>query len=98
MPENTTIPADERTFNSMVQSHWNVLMRTAMQITRNEQSSEDIVQEAFLRLWQNRNKLVPYNMGGWLHTVTTHLAYKHIKKEKRSSMYVKLNITRQDWH
>jgi len=98
MFENEVYAADETAFNCMVRSHSDTLMRTAMNITRQQQSAEDIVQEAFLRLWQNRNKIVPYNMGGWLHTVTVHLAYKHIKKEKRNSIYAKLNNIQTDWH
>lgn len=89
---------DEAAFNNMVQAYSATLMHTAMHITRHRQSAEDIVQEAFLRLWQNRSKVVPYNMGGWLHTVTTHLAYKHIKKLKRNSTYIKLTLTQQNWH
>jgi|GEM_PF-479403 len=99
MLKNDASLADEKAFNSIVQSYSDTLMRTAMHITRHQQSAEDIVQEAFLRLWQHRNKVVPYNMGGWLHTVTTHLAYKHIKREKRNRIYVKRNNnTGQDWH
>ena len=98
MVENEAFTAEETSFNRIVQSHSDALMRTAMQITRHQQSAEDIVQEAFLRLWQNRNKIIPYNMGGWLHTVTTHLAYKHIKREKRISIYAKRNRIPQSWH
>jgi RNA polymerase sigma-70 factor (family 1) len=98
MLENDVSAADEKAFNRIVQSHSDTLMRTAMHLTRHQQSAEDIVQEVFLRLWQHRNKIVPYNTGGWLHTVTTHLAYKHIKKSRRNSIYAKLNNTQQDWH
>lgn len=88
----------ETAFKSIVQSHSDTLMRTAMHITRHQQSAEDIVQEAFLRLWKDRNKIISYNMGGWLYTVTTHLAYKHIKKTKRNSIYATLNNAKQHWH
>jgi len=98
MLQNEVSAADETAFNSIVQSHSDALMRTAMHITGHQQSAEDIVQEAFLRLWQHRNKIIPYNTGGWLYTVTTHLAYKHVKKTKRNSIYAKLNETRQNWH
>jgi RNA polymerase sigma factor (sigma-70 family) len=98
MLQNEACMADEIAFNSIVRSHSDTLMRTALHITRHQQSAEDIVQEAFLRLWQNRDKIIFYNMGGWLHTVTTHLAYKHLEKIKRNSVYVKLNITQQYWH
>jgi RNA polymerase sigma-70 factor (family 1) len=98
MSAHETWGADEAAFNNIVQSHYDTLMRTAIRITRHQQSAEDIVQETFLRLWQNRNKILPCNMGGWLYTVTTHLAYQHIKKTKRNSIYVKLSAAQQDWH
>lgn len=98
MVEREISAVDEAAFNCMVQSHYDTLLRTAIRITKHQQSAEDIVQEAFLRLWKHRNKVMPYNMGGWLYTVTIHLAYKHIKNTKRDSIYIKLNTTGQDWH
>jgi len=98
MSENKAFAADEAAFNGVVQSHYDTLMRTALQITRHQQSAEDIVQEAFLRLWQHRHKIIAYNTGGWLYTVTTHLAYKHLKKAKRNITYARLDETVKSWH
>ena len=59
MSRNEAFAADETAFNNMVQSHSEALMRTAMRITGHQQSAEDIVQEAFLRLWINRDRIIP---------------------------------------
>jgi RNA polymerase sigma factor (sigma-70 family) len=50
---------------------------TAWQITRNKQVAEDIVQEAFLALWQQRAKIIPENPVGWLIKVVTNLSFRY---------------------
>lgn len=99
MVDNELPLTDETEFNRIVQTHYGVLLSTALQITKHRQSAEDIVQEAFLRLWKNRIRIIPYNIGGWLHRVTIHLAYKHVQREtRRNSIYAKLNKARPGWH
>lgn len=68
-------------FNSIMRSHSPVLFATVIQLTRDKQTTEDIVQETFLRLWEKRMTLKNDNIGGWLYRVALHLAYKHLKKE-----------------
>ena len=53
------------------------LQYTAWQITRNKQAAEDIVQEAFLALWQQRAKIIPENPVGWLIKVVTNLSVRY---------------------
>lgn len=67
-------------FTGIVQSHSSPLFFVAYRITRDRQVAEDIVQEAFLRLWQQRVKIIPGNPGGWLYTVVNHLGYKYVKR------------------
>lgn len=55
------------------------LQYTAWQITRNKQVAEDIVQEAFLALWQQRAKIIPENPVGWLIRVVTNLSVRYIR-------------------
>jgi RNA polymerase sigma factor (sigma-70 family) len=60
--------------------NWTVhLQYTAWQITRNKQVAEDIVQEAFLALWQQRAKIIPENPVGWLIKVITNLSARYIR-------------------
>ncbi|MGN7722691.1 RNA polymerase sigma factor [Chitinophaga sp. 22620] len=77
------LPANESTFSEVVHAHSASLFLVAMRITKSRPAAEDIVQEAFLRLWQKREEVVPQNLGGWLYKVVSHLAYKHLKKESR---------------
>jgi len=73
----------ESTFTGIVHTYSSRLFPIAFRITGNRQEAEDIVQEAFLKLWQRRAEIIPDNLGGWLHKVVTNLAYKHLKRESR---------------
>lgn len=70
----------DRQFTGIVRTHSSQLFYLAYQITKNKQVAEDIVQEAFLKLWQDRLKIIPGNPAGWLHKVVSNLGYKHIKR------------------
>src|ERR1700748_2525317 len=74
---------NETTFTDIVHTYSPRLFAMAFRITGSRQEAEDIVQEAFLRLWQKRAEIIPDNLGGWLHKVVTNLAYKHVKRESR---------------
>jgi RNA polymerase sigma-19 factor, ECF subfamily len=68
---------DETAFTEIVRVYSPRLIIIAASITRNRLTAEDIVQEAFLRLWQKRSVIIPDNLGGWLYRVVTNLSYKH---------------------
>lgn len=81
----------QQEFNIIVQSHSAVLFSTVMQLTRNKQTAEDILQETFLRLWEKRMAMKNENIGGWLYRVALNLAYKHLRKEScKSRIYASL--------
>jgi RNA polymerase sigma-70 factor (family 1) len=86
-------PADHTTmqFNKIVQSHSAILFATVLQLTRNKQTAEDIVQDTFLRLWEKRIAMKNDNIGGWLYRVALNQAYKHLRKEScKSRIYASL--------
>lgn len=66
-------------FTRIVRNWTAHLQFTAWQITKNKQVSEDIVQEAFLALWQQRAKIIPENPVGWLIKVVTNLSARYIR-------------------
>jgi RNA polymerase sigma-70 factor (ECF subfamily) len=58
--------------------------RTALAITRDEKAAEDILQEAFLRVYtyaHSINKAMP--LGPWLYRVTVNLSYTWTRQVKR---------------
>lgn len=66
-------------FTKLVHNWTAHLQYTSWQITKNRQVAEDIVQEAFLALWQQRAKIIPENPVGWLIRVVTNLSVKHLR-------------------
>ena len=77
----------ESRFTRIVDTWTPHLQYTAWQITRNKQVAEDIVQEAFLALWEQRAKIIPGNPVGWLIRVVTNLSARHLRNKN-----VKLRI------
>jgi RNA polymerase sigma-70 factor (ECF subfamily) len=60
------------------------IYRTALAITRDERAAEDILQEAFLRVYAYADSIdgtVP--LGPWLYRVTVNLAYSWTSRVKR---------------
>lgn len=66
-------------FNIIVESWTRHLRYISSQITKSKQAAEDIVQEAFLLLWQRRRKIIPENPVGWLVRVVTNLSLQHLR-------------------
>jgi RNA polymerase sigma-70 factor (ECF subfamily) len=68
----------------LYEQYHNLVFRTALAITRDEGAAEDILQEAFLRVYTYADKIddtVP--LGPWLYRVTVNLAYSWTNRLKR---------------
>jgi len=58
--------------------------RTALAITRDKEAAEDILQEAFLRVYAHADRLdETVSLGPWLYRVTVNLAYSWVSRVKR---------------
>src|SRR5579859_5248285 len=79
---------DENTFTAIVHAHSSTLFVFAFRITGSKQVAEDLVQEAFLKLWQRRTEVISDNIGGWLYKVVAHSAYKYVKRESKKRQII----------
>lgn len=52
---------DQSAFTIIFTKYYQDLVRFSFSFTRNSDASEEIVQEVFLKLWENRNSLVIHN-------------------------------------
>lgn len=57
------------------------LLYYTIAIVKTEGTGKDIVQETFIRLWENRNQLdAEQSLSGYLHTIARNLALNHLKR------------------
>ncbi len=90
--------SQDQQFTAVVHSHSSELFVVAYRITQDRQVAEDIVQEAFLRLWQHRVKIFHGNPGGWLYKVVNHLGYKYLRRSDKYRQVIKeLKVTTSEY-
>jgi len=62
----------------------NQVFRTALAITRNRETAEDILQEVFLKLYRYAGRIDrTLSLGPWLYRVTVNLCYTSLSRQKR---------------
>ncbi len=54
-------------FDELINTHMDVLLRSALRLTRNHEEAEDVVQETYLRAWKYFHRFQPgTNARAWL--------------------------------
>jgi RNA polymerase sigma-70 factor (ECF subfamily) len=78
----------EDTVETIVAQYETALLRYAARLLNNPVAAQDIVQEAFLKLFKNWHAgLQPTNnLSAWLYRVTHNLAVDHIRRENRLNL------------
>jgi RNA polymerase sigma-70 factor (ECF subfamily) len=56
----------------------------ALRLTKSAADAEDILQETFMRLWDNRSNLSDTSFKSYLFTITYHLVIDHFRKQINS--------------
>jgi RNA polymerase sigma-70 factor (ECF subfamily) len=76
---------DEASFRVLMRRHLSAVLATARRIVRDDAEAEDIVQEAFLRLWDQAANMDGHDYGlrPWLRRVASNLAIDWLRKAKR---------------
>lgn len=71
-------------FKALYDKYHHALYRKTFQILRSSSETEDIIQEAFITLWEKRKEIdIARPLGPWLFTITFNRAINHLKKELR---------------
>lgn len=83
------ITMDDGAFNLIYRNHFNKLYHYAYSLLRNRYLSQDIVQETFINIWQNRYKLnLDLRIEPLLFTVSKRLVLDEFKKQFSSKKYL----------
>jgi len=75
---------DKDAYSALIDAYQGMVFAVALNITRDYTESEDIVQEAFLRAWENLSSLSdPLKFASWLYTLTKRIALGYLKQKGR---------------
>jgi RNA polymerase sigma-70 factor (ECF subfamily) len=73
---------DEQTFYKFYAHYSNLLRPFLLSYTRSETDVEDIIQETFVRVWLNRDRLPEIdNIGGWVYRIASRVYLDHIGRD-----------------
>jgi len=80
-------PNSSEAFEAVVSQYEGPLLRYATRVTNNADAAQDVVQEAFLRLFEHwKEEFAPCpKISNWLYRVTHNCAVDYIRKESRRS-------------
>lgn len=88
---------DERAFNKLYSTCFRPIYRRIFSLVKDEAIADELVQDLFLKLWQNREDIDPQrSFEAYLFTIAQHLVYDHfrrIAKNKRLAARLLLNAT-----
>ncbi len=78
---------DRQAFSLLLSRHYEVVYRVVWRLMRGHGDSEDVTQEAFLRLWKNPGQLRDAGaLRGWLIRVASNLAMDRFRYNKEDAL------------
>lgn len=72
-------------YNDAVKRFSQNLYRFVFKSLKDKEAANDLVQDAFLKLWQNREKVEPEKIKPWLFSVAHHAMINYLKLEARKT-------------
>ena len=68
----------------MVQQHQRLVFSLALKMLADEEEAKDVVQDTFIRVWQNIGDYNPQKpFTTWLYTIASRLCLDHLKQMRR---------------
>ena len=84
---------EQKAFAGLVERHYDIVYRVVWRVTSGHADTEDIVQEAFLKLWNNPSQVRHgVALRGWLMRVATNLSIDRARRKQTSSIDVEPEI------
>lgn len=78
---NLIAQGDQEAFSRLYRFYWLDMYNNAYKRLQNKKQAEDIVQEVFLSLWQNRAKLNIDNLPAYLHTAVKYKIFNFVSRD-----------------
>ncbi|MBD1423919.1 sigma-70 family RNA polymerase sigma factor [Sphingobacterium chuzhouense] len=76
------IKGSEKAFSTIYNHYWDRLYYVAYQKLQSQEAAEEIVQEVFLTLWRDRQKLSIHSLSNYLAAMVRHAVYRYVASEK----------------
>ncbi|WP_431212046.1 RNA polymerase sigma factor [Puia sp. P3] len=73
---------DLTAFDEIYHQYHNAVYSNIYKLVRQEAVAEDILQEVFIALWENRRRLEPAKVAGWLFVTSYNKSVKYLKKSR----------------
>lgn len=75
---------DKEAFRRVVEAHQRMVFSLALKMLADEAEAEDVVQETFIRVWQNFGRYNPQlKFSTWLYSIASRLCIDRLKKMHR---------------
>lgn len=74
---------NSKEYNNAVREYGKNLLRFVIKSLKDEKAAEDIVQDCYLKLWENRNNVDPHKLKPWLFTTAHHQLINYLKRSSK---------------
>lgn len=92
-----SVDGDNRAFRQLVEAHQGLAYSIAFRFTRDENESEDIVQDAFVKIWKNLSRYnSEFRFKTWLAKTVTNLCLDYLKSGRKKKTVSENNLSRQE--
>src|SRR5690554_1735129 len=81
---------DKKAFDCIYKKYWPILFDEAFKRLKSREESEEIVQELFIYLWVNREKIyLTYSFSTYISTALKYRVFNHIRRSITEDKYVR---------
>ena len=68
-------------FNTLIERHWKALYQVGFKVLQNDDATQDLIQDVFLRLWEKREDLKINHVKAYMEKATHYEALKRLKTQ-----------------
>ena len=79
---------DSGSFKNIFDKYYDNIRNFLYYRSGNIETAEDLLQDVFLRLWENREKIREESVGGYLYTIAANLIKNHYRRNEISYQFI----------